>query len=141
LVVDLADFVVGRPVRLATQHHQHEVLRLPAKPDELRLEPLPLRLVAEVDAPVRDPRGALHPLGFGGELLGGRVAGLLGPQEVEVVDAVQTRVEDNRAVRRRFEPLRRQLVQPVHQREGALELTHRRVGADGRACSARRCHA
>ena len=126
--------MLGRTVGLAPLHHQHEVLRLPTEPYELRLQALPLLFTSDVDAAVTDSGCALNPLGLGSELLSASVPGLFCAEEVEVVHAVQARVDDHRPVRRRLEPLGRALVESVHEREGALELTHRQADGDARAC-------
>jgi hypothetical protein len=76
-LIHLAHLVLGGRSGPRALHHQHESLRLPAELDELRLQPLPLPLGADVDAAVGDSGSALDALGLGRELLGGRVARLL----------------------------------------------------------------
>src|SRR5438552_1493288 len=95
-LVDLAYALVARAVGAVPLHHQHEALRLPAEPDELRFQALSMLVAADVDPSVADAGCALDAVGLGRELLGTCMVGLERTQEVEVVDAVQARMHEDR---------------------------------------------
>ena len=91
-------------------------------------------VAADVDPAVAYSGRALDAVGLGRELLGACIVGLERTHEVDVVDAVQARVYEDRPIRRRLETLGGPLLDRVLEREAALELIHRRGAGDGRAC-------
>src|SRR5439155_10139078 len=121
-LVDLANALVARPVGPAPLHHQHEAFRLPAEPDELRLQAISQLFAPYVDPAMADAGRTLDALGLGRELLGACMVGLERTHEVDVVDPVQARVDEHRPVRRRLEALGGSLLDRILEREGAPEL-------------------